>query len=328
MLWKMALNKFFIDRLNYSGDLAPLVERVCSAYDIGALKSFSVIETGYEDCNVLIGASGGKVVAKMFAKFRSREDILRYVGVMEKVLAAGVNHPPLLKTVRGEILYTDSKASGISMVLMKFIEGENFISLGRVPNEEELQNIIAQAAKINTIDFHPPYVFDSWAIPNIEATFDKVKCFIESRDLKLVEEAIARYSKIPVDTLPHCFVHGDILKTNVRLGKDGNIYILDFSVANWYPRIQELAVIASSLLFDEYNYVPLAKRVERAVEKYEKLIPLGAEEKKHLYSYALAGIAMEFLGACQEKYVNNNDGEETAFWLNLGREGLRKELGN
>ena len=54
--------------------------------------------------------------------------------------------------------------------------------------------------------------------------------------------------------------------------------------------------------------------------------PLTAGERRHLYTYALAGVVMEFMGSHQEKYINGNDTEETQYWLNLGRQGLRKEL--
>ncbi len=42
------------------------------------------------------------------------------------------------------------------------------------------------------------------------------------------------------------FVEGNTIK-----GDDGKIYIIDFSVANWYPRIQELAVMAANLLHEK-----------------------------------------------------------------------------
>jgi len=35
---------------------------------------------------------------------------------------------------------------------------------------------------------------------------------------------------------------------------------------------------------------------------------------------------MEFMGGHQEKFIKGNATEETEYWLNLGRSGLRKEL--
>jgi hypothetical protein len=109
-------------------------------------------------------------------------------------------------------------------------------------------------------------------------------------------------------------------------GNDNEIYILDFSVSNWYPRIQELAVIAANLFYEENNVTSLNERVEWISSEYSKFNPLTSEEKQHLYTYALAGIAMEFMGAHQEKFIKGNMSEETEYWLNLGRNGLRREL--
>lgn len=303
-----------------------MMDRLCKAYKIGQPADFSVIETGYEDCNVIVQTPDEKYVAKIFSKSRSQGDITRYTTIMEKAVEAGVNHPPLLKTGSGDIVYIDNQANGISLVLMKFVEGKSFIELGRVPNAGERQMVIEQAVKVNNIDYHPPYLFDPWAIPNINIVFERVRRFIQPDDLGLVKQVIDQYSKIPIDDLPHCFVHGDFTKANVFKGGDGKIYILDFSAANWYPRIQEIAVIVANLLYDENNPLTLNERIDLVSDEYSKLKPLTVAERKFIYPYALAGAAMEFLGAHQEKYINGNDSEETDFWMNLGRNGLKKNL--
>jgi len=315
-----------LDRLNYSGELGVVIDRLAGVYDIGKPTNFSVIGIGYEDCNVVIETPDGKYVAKIFSKERDQEAIARYSTIMEKAVEAGVNHPPLIKTKGDEVVYSDSLANGISMVLMKFVDGQTFLELDRAPDTEERQAVIEQAAKVNGIDYRPPHLFDSWAIPNIKTMFERVKQFIQPEDIKLVEQAMARFAEIPVESLPHAFVHGDFTKANVMKGKDGKIYVLDFSVANWYPRIQELAVIAANLLHEESGSLSLRDRTELILAEYDKLNPLTPEEKQHLYSYALAGVAMEFMGSHQEKFIKGNATEETEYWLNLGRNGLRKEL--
>ena len=308
------------DRLNYSGDLTPVIERVCEVYGVGRLGASSIVEVGYEDCNVIIETDQSKFLAKMFAKTRTPEDITRYTAAMKKVVQAGVHHPELLTTSSGEMVFSDS---GITLVLMRFVDGKSFLELDRAPTDEERKAILVQAAKVNDIDYEPPYLFDSWAIPNIHAMFEKVKQYIEPEDLQLVEQAIASYDAIPVADLPHSFVHGDFTKANVIKGEDGKVYILDFSVANRYPRIQELAVIAANLLHDD-SEVTLRQKCEQVADEYSELTQLTDEERRHLPAYALAGVAMEFLGAHQEKYINGNNTEETDYWLSLGRSGLRK----
>lgn len=314
------------DRLAYNGSLAPVIKRLSAAYQIGGLTDFSVIGVGYEDCNVVVETEQGKFVAKIFSKVRTQQDIARYASIMEKVVETGVNHPPLLRNSDGQVTYVDPYANGISLVLMDFIEGETFFELNRAPDNQERQEILEQAARINRLPYHPPYIFDSWAIPNIRIMLDRTGQFIEPEDLKLVEEVLRRYNAIPLDGLPQCFVHGDFTKANVLKAKNGALYILDFSVANWYPRIQELAVIAANLLHEDNNQTSLSDKCALVAEEYSRLNPLTKVERLHLQDYALAGVVMEFMGSHQEKYLHGNDTDETDYWFNLGREELRKEL--
>lgn len=308
------------NRLNYTGDLTPVIERVCETYGVGQLIASNIVEVGYEDCNVVIETDRAKFVAKMFAKTRTSEDISRYATTMEKVVETGVNHPELLATDAGETTYSDS---GITLVLMRYVEGKSFFELDRSLSDEECKAVLEQAAKVNRIDYEPPYVFDSWAVPNIHTMLAKVQQYIAPDDLRFVEQAIAGYDAIPTNDLPHCFVHGDFTKSNVIKGEDGKIYILDFSVANRYPRIQELGVIVANLLQDDSEET-LEQKCEQVADNYSEFNPLTDEEHKYLPAYALAGVVMEFMGAHQEKHINGNDSEETDYWLSLGREGLRK----
>lgn len=313
------------DRIAYKGALDPVLERACESYGIQRPQGISLIPVGYEDCNVIVNTPDGDYVAKIFSKQRTPEQIARYALIMEKAVQAGVHHPHLSTTKEDSIVYRDP-ASALSMVLMRFIQGKTFYALDRAPDREELKAVLQQAATINRIDHKPAYLFDSWAIPNIQGMYARVGQFIDPDDRRLIEEAIAGYCAIPLAELPGCFVHGDFTKTNVLKGNDGNIYILDFSVANWYPRIQELAVIIANLLHDKSGQA-LAQKCDMVAQEYGKWNPLTAAEQKYLYPYALAGMAMEFMGAHQERHLHGNDTEETEYWLRLGRDGLRKELG-
>jgi hypothetical protein len=80
------------------------------------------------------------------------------------------------------------------------------------------------------------------------------------------------------------------------------------------------------LLHDKDNKMTLHEITELVASEYDKFNSLTAEEKKYLYPYALAAAAMEFMGAHQEKYIKGNNSTETEYWLNLGRNGLKKEF--
>lgn len=313
-----------IDRIDYQADLEPVITRLCTAYNVGRLQGFSTVDVGFEDCNVAITTDKGKFLAKMFAKTRTLTDIQRYKDIMQRVIAAGVHHPALVSTNTGDLIFTDS---GVTLVLMQFIEGATFFAMDRVPSDLERAAIIEEAAKVNRINYKPPHLFDSWAIPNIVAILEKVRTFIAPDDLALVEQAVTQYQAIPVEELPHALVHGDFTKANVIKGDDGKIYVIDFSVTNWYPRIQELAVIAANLLHESEGGSTLRERCHIVAEEYNRHNPLTPTEREHLYAYALAGVAMEFLGSHQENFIKGNTSPEVDYWLKLGREGLKQALG-
>lgn len=308
-----------LTRINLTGSLQDLLSELCIAYDIGNLNSFSVIETGYEDCNIILKTDKGKFLAKVFAKTRDDADISRYVDVIYNAVAVGVRHPRILKDTEGSTLFT---GHGVKLVVLEFVEGKTFYELGRMPSDEELRAIIVEAAKINSMQYNPPYIFDSWAVPHILKMYEKVRQYLSPPDLTLADKALEQFKQIPLDELPKAFVHGDLIQTNVLKGDDGNIYVLDFSVANTYPRIQELAVMASSLL----SGTSLQGKCEKLIEQYDKINPLTDAEKQHLYAYALAGTAMELLGGHQEKYINGVDTAETDHWIEVGRQGLKDAL--
>lgn len=205
---------------------------------------------------------------------------------------------------------------------MPFIKGHTFYEMNRIPDKTELAEIIRQAALINRINHRPAYLYDRWAVPNIENIYQEVKAFLSSDDKSLLEKTIADYRTLDIENLPKSFVHGDFTKTNIIKADDGRIYIIDFSVANYYARIQELAVIVANCMFDG-NKTSLQARCGTAVQLYTQYNPLSDYEINSLPIYAKAAAAMEFLGSCREKYINGSDLSENDYWLELGRASLR-----
>lgn len=306
-----------LERISLEGSLELFLHRVCRVYGLSHLQTHTVITAGYEDCNIILQTTQGKFLAKIFAKTREDFEVTRYVEIIRRAVAAGVRHPRILEMVEGGNLF---EGHGVKLVVLEFVEGKTFYELGRPLTDDELEAVVAEAAKINQIDYSPPYLFDSWAIPNVEKMYEKVREFLSPDDLALADAALARFRGIPLDKLPRAFVHGDLIQTNVLKGDDGNVYVLDFSVANTYPRIQELAMIASSLL----TGMSLRQKCQKLIEMYSKHNPLTNTELEHLHDYALAASAMELLGGHQEKYINGIDNEETGHWISTGREGLKE----
>jgi Ser/Thr protein kinase RdoA (MazF antagonist) len=316
----------FSDRIDHDGDLSLVFERVSHDFGLDSYEGFDVVTVGYEDFNVIIRANATRRFVKVFSSVRSPQDIQRYIGIMNTVEGSGVNHPKIYK-YHSDILYTEPQ-SGLPMVVMDFVEGETFFDLDQDISDDDLAEVIRQAVLINRIEHDPGYLHDSWAISGMRSVFNSVRSSLSPEDHTIVQEVVVEYEELDIDSLPKAFVHGDLIKSNILKGKDDEIYILDFSVSNLYPRIQELAVIVSSLVgtkkfgysFDDV----LSKVLKMYITAGGQLIQ---QEIDALPSYARAAFAMEFLGAFREKHEEGNESDENEYWLELGRRGLKKSRG-
>lgn len=315
-------------RLEYTGDLHPVFQSVAHDFGFGELDSYEIVDIGYEDFNVVIQTGGQKYFVKIFSKERSADEIHRYAGVVEAALAAGVRHPKLHEH-QGKPIYTEP-TSGLKMAVMQFVEGKTFYQDGkRTPTDEELKQVLAQAVLIAKTPLRPVLLEDSWAIQNTGKWYEEIKDKLTETDRALIEQALEDFQHTNYEQLPHCLVHGDLIKSNLMIGTDNKIFVLDFSVANWYPRVQELAVIGANLMNDGGALVDFKTLVHKIVTIYqEQGGELTQEEIEALPAVTRLAYAAELVGSLKEEILNGNDTDENKYWLQMGRIGLQKSSGS
>ena len=119
-------------------------------------------------------------------------------------------------------------------------------------------------------------------------------------------------------------MHGDIIRTNVIKDKKGKMWILDFSVSNYYPRIQEMAVMACDILYDRKIGKKSNSNLKIALEEYQKTSKLTRREIDVLPNYIRLAHAMHVLCATYEKKMNFNKSKENEYFLKIGRLGLKR----
>jgi Ser/Thr protein kinase RdoA (MazF antagonist) len=313
----------FQKRIGYQGAIEPILIQVCKDFSLDEYISHSVIPMGYEDFNLILSTSSGKYFIKMFASFRDQKECQKYVDIMVKALEAGVRHPKLFKSSQGYLHKITTNNVPISMCVMERIDGASFYEKNLKATSEEMRFLVQQAALINKMDLKPNPVYDSWAIVHFLEEYKKKKVYLDVGDTDLIDPLVEQFSVIKVDELPHSFVHGDIIKTNVLKDKDGKLYIIDFSVSSYYPRIQELAVLLCNMLFDEDNPKTFQANYDLALEEYQKAIQLTEKEIEVLPLFVKVAHAMHAICATYEKVVKNNNSAENEYWINLGKVGLR-----
>lgn len=315
-------SSIFQERIGYKGDLGQFFGKATGDYGLGSLISYDPILQGYEDFNVKVKTDLGKYLFKVMGDFRTDEEAWQYADVIETVVNNGIAHPKIYKSVQGNLLYrTDLNGVDIRLVVMDYVDGKDFFQLKEKPTKEEAIFLVGQAAKISKINLKPEYVYDGWAIPNFLKEYNDIKDKIDSDDLNYLEPLASNFSKLGIEKLPHCFVHGDLIATNVIRSDDSGLFIIDFAVANYYPRIQELAVLLCDLLFveDKEKYLENYKLV---LETYQKEVKLEQKEIDLLPTFIKLAHAMHIVPATREK-IKGNLLPENDFWLNSGQKGIR-----
>jgi Ser/Thr protein kinase RdoA (MazF antagonist) len=301
--------------------LPQLTDHVARHYGLGRVDGWSVLTTGYEDRNIGLRASRARIVIKVFSPGRA-SIAPRTADLITRAQAAGVRHPQLHRDRAGSLVHP---YRGLQILVMDFDPGRSLYDLRRAPSTRELAALLEQAVRIHAIDAHPAFVFDSWAITNLVPMAAKAAALLDARLRRVVVRAVEEISHIDRNALPQVLIHADLTKGNILIGPDGEPTVLDFAVANRFPRVQELAVIAANLTHGSPE--PLPARIETIATMYSAGAPVPLTDAEHdaLRAFGRAAAAMELLGALSEWQAGNRSAE-TEYLISLGTAGLSDYL--
>lgn len=312
----------FESRINLNVPLDTLSKVVCKNYKLGDFVDNNLIEIGYEDYNYILSTKKGKFVVKVFSNFRADDDCQNLADRATVPSENGFSSPKIYKANGKNLFKTKINDTDFRLLVMEYIDGKDFYSLGILPNLEELKIIGQQLAKLNKIQFKPPFIYDRWAIVNFAKEYELNKGLLNKEDNKKINEIVKQLNSCDFSKLKYGFVHGDIIETNVMKDSHGKLYYIDFSVSNYLPRIVDLAITICDLCLD-LNNMKLSKiRTQTFVEAYESIDKLSEYEKECLNIFIKAHQATTILNATREKIIEKNDSEENNTFLEKGKIGL------
>lgn len=320
------MDTYFYNRIDYKGPIEKVLKKVCLDFKLGDFKSYELAPFGYEDFNIILDTDKDKFFIKIFASSRSDEECKQYVQIMELVYKNKINYPFLYKSAQGHYYVLPIEGTKVRLVVQQFIDGKNFIELGTKPTEKEKEFIVRQTTIINKLNFKPKPVYDSWAIVNFANEFKKKSSYLSENFRKELEKLLKEFTKVNIGKLPHCFVHGDIITSNIMRDNNGKIYILDFAVSNYYPRIVELASLICFNFFDPDLPKSLKEAFNFTLKTYQNITRLEKSELDILPLFIEASFAMYLIRANYEKAMNKRESEENEHWLKVGTVGFQAKL--
>jgi len=312
-------------RINYQGEFEELLTDVTTSYGLGSFIAFEPMLLGIEDLNLKLVTTKGKYFVKIFNEKRDNAECLRLINIVKMCIDNGVAHPEFRKRDEGYIFRNQYEQFNIRLAVFEFIEGKTFYELKRNPTTAELKEIIKMAAMVNEIDYKIADLYDPWATVNFPTEYKKAKKYLVDPEKKVFDELEKQFEKIDIKSLSYSLVHGDLIGTNIIKGKE-KIYFVDFSAANFYPRIVELAVLMTDIMFDPTDKTTVKKYYDLLITEYQKYIKLTNVDLEALPLFIKLAHAMNYIGAVLEKNVGKNKTEENEHWMKLGKKGLDATL--
>ena len=312
----------FEERINLNFPLEILSKELCEKYNLGSFVGNDLIEIGYEDYNYILSTNKGKFVVKVFSNLRTDKDCECLAERAYIPNNFGFSCPQIYK-INGKFLYTTTINNiKFRLIVMEFIDGKDFFTLNKLPSIKDLIFIGEETAKLNQIDFRPPFIYDRWAIINFKKEYKKNIKYITEDYKKLIENVYKEFKQINFSKLKWGYVHGDLIETNIIKSKEKKLYFIDFSVANYLPRIIDLAVTICDLCLDLSDIEKSLRRTNMYLKAYENIYPLTTYERKSLKTLIKCHQAITILETTRDKIVDNNQSEENLKFLEKGKDGL------
>lgn len=307
----------FNKRIGLNTELENISREVCNNYDLGNFISNELITIGYEDYNYYLTTSKGKFCVKIFSKERSTEDVNNYLERIRIVANSNVSAPKPLLVNDNIMLSLDYQDNHYDICVFEYINGKNYFQLQENPDNEVIKELAKQTAMINNLDINPNFIYDSWAIINFAEEYNKKSQFLSSEYQEQFDKLVEEFKSIDFEQLPKAFVHGDIISTNVMLDNNKKIWIIDFAVSNYLPRIIDLAVIACNMCLDKNSKEKTYDNISLLISEYNRYNELTEYELEVFGTLYRVANAMHIL---QTQYIIKTDGdtEENQYWLNEG----------
>jgi Ser/Thr protein kinase RdoA (MazF antagonist) len=229
----------------------------------------------------------------------------------ERGAAAGVNVAPALRTLAGERLLSLPAPEGVRhAVLFPFVEGT---LLERTPQTEQARRYGQLVARMHGLtdawlttaprtNVRPP--LDARLLVDRSLAAAEVLLGERPADLAELRRAAALLSRrlagLPTEPPGYGLVHGDVIPTNVLVGPDGRLTLLDFDFcgAGWRA-------------FDVATFLHVA-RDDRSTEAAGPAFLAGYQEVRRLTDWELAAIPL--FVAVRELFRLGNWGWRVAEW--------------
>lgn len=311
----------FYDRINLNTNLENISKEICKKYNLDDYISDELILVGYEDFNYILNTTKGKYCVKIFNKERTNKDVNNYIDRIKLASTLNINTPKVYRVKNNCLQIIDINNNQYRLCVFEYVNGKSFYDLNEIPTEKEIKEIIKQMVYIHNAKLDSEYIYDKWTITNFIKEYKDKKNYLDKKYIDIFNKLTNRLEKVDFNKLVYSFVHGDIISSNVMKDKNNKLWIIDFAVSNYLPRIVDLAVTSCNLCLNPNSKAKTIESTKMILEEYQKYIKLNEYE---LETFPLFYDLANAMGILQISYLNSigEASDEDKFWLEESEKGL------
>ena len=311
----------FYDRINLNTNLDNISKEICKKYNLDDYISDELILVGYEDFNYILNTTKGKYCVKIFNKERTNKDVNNYIDRIKLASTLNINTPKVYRVKNNCLQIIDINNNQYRLCVFEYVNGKSFYDLNEIPTEKEIKEIIKQMVYIHNAKLDSEYIYDKWTITNFIKEYKDKKNYLDKKYIDIFNKLTNRLEKVDFNKLVYSFVHGDIISSNVMKDKNNKLWIIDFAVSNYLPRIVDLAVTSCNLCLNPNSKAKTIESTKMILEEYQKYIKLNEYE---LETFPLFYDLVNAIGILQISYLNSigKASDEDKFGLQESEKGL------
>lgn len=327
-------------------DLNDILNIIISDYKFAEIKSYKVIETGYEDFNVYLETLNNKYVVKFFSNERTIDNINHYIKIVDLIAKQDyLNIPKVYKNKNGNLEEMDFNGNKIYCFVMEYINGNTIYELNKNIDLKAIIKIVFDILKYNCVnkelkdylnssDAKKFKQYDMWSYENFLEEYNDKKKYLNAEDNELIKPIVSYYSDMinrykkydekfknqPVMP-PYMSAHNDFISTNIILKDNTEPFYIDFSVSSVALNFVDIAifgcdtVLKKDITSEEYaNYLKIISYILYRTHIMEYNLYPTAVAVQH---------AIHILIANYYKVHEDVDSAENDYFLNLGRIGIK-----
>lgn len=286
---------------------------------IGKVESYSPINEGYEDANIILNTSNGKYVLKIFFAERNLKNINSYIKILRECKNVGVQTTEILTDFNEGLGLFENGGVKTYYIITKFFEGKNFQNT--TPTIDDIKKVTQLLSKLNILDFEVDKEYDAWGLKAFPDEYKLKKNRLTPEQDLLIKGVYTDYTKLDMSNFSKSVIHGDMQRKHVIKNDTNEYCIIDFGCMSYDYKVIELATYLAWFCLQEDTWKDKDIIYKEVLSIYNSIHNLTESELKALPLLTRASYSAYYMTT--SVMINEGDtSEETRDWQDRSKKML------